>query len=265
MAYFLGRDVELAITTEHNNLGVGVETSGNEFIAGVIDFNDGTSVGENEYNATNDKANTFAGPRACISANGPWGELSAAAGEKCTDNTTVLVVSQAWNNEPDNLTAIDLSMGVMDEDVAFIGQRNVLKAEVKKENTISITRKKKDSMWDCIYNGARFGITKSVTDTGTVAPYTANLFDGMRAPDFADCGYRVYIRFKESTTANEGEVFILRNCYITEHSVSMSADSTQEETLTLMSYTDPLIFDGVNPTHTANSNAYVVATATTEL
>ena len=91
------------------------------------------------------------------------------------------------------------------------------------------------------------------------------LFDGLRAPDFADCGYRVYIRFKESTTQHEGEVFVLRNCYITEHSVSMSADSTQEETLTFMSYVDPLIFDGVNRTHSSGSNAYIAATGTAEL
>ena len=87
----------------------------------------------------------------------------------------------------------------------------------------------------------------------------------MRAPDFVDCGYRVYIRFKVGTAANDGEVMILRNCYITEHSVTMSADSTQEETLTLMSYTDPLIHSGKNPTHASNSNAYIAATAATEL
>tara|TARA_Y100000004_G_scaffold197415_1_gene272028 strand:- start:8464 stop:9261 length:798 start_codon:yes stop_codon:yes gene_type:complete len=265
MAYFLGRDVEVAITTEHNNLGVVIETSSDELVAGLVDFNDGTSTGENEYNSTADKANLFAGPRACINGNGPWGDLKAESGEKCPDNTTVLVVNQTWNNEPDNLTAIDLSLGVMDEDVAFIGQRNVLKAEVKKENTISITRKKKDSMFDAVFNGARFGVAKDSSDTGTTAPYTENLFDGLRAPDFADCGYRVYIRFKESTTADTGEVFILRNCYITEHTVTMAADSTQEETLTFMSYVDPLITDGVNPTHSNNSNAYVEATPTTEL
>jgi hypothetical protein len=154
-------------------------------------------------------------------------------------------------------------MGVMDEDVAFIGQRNVLKAEVKKENSISITRKKKDSMWDAIYNEARFGIGKDVTVA--TANSTTGLFDGLRAPDFSDCGYRVYIRFKESTTMHEGEVMILRNCYITEHSVSVSADSTQEETLTLMSYTDPLVLNGKNPTHTSGSNAYIVATDSAEL
>ena len=45
----------------------------------------------------------------------------------------------------------------------------------------------------------------------------------------------------------------------------MSADSTQEETLTLMSYVDPLIFDGVNRTHASGSNSYIAATGATEL
>jgi|TARA_R110002051_G_scaffold319387_1_gene403373 hypothetical protein len=266
MAYFLGRDVELAITTEHNNLGVVFQEaldSTDEVGAAIVDFTTGTSV--NIY-GTAEKANLFAGPRAAVSATeGPWGDITPGnATTKFTDDT-LLMVDAEWNNEPDNLTAIDLSMGVMDEDVAFIGQRNVLKAEVKKENTISITRKKKDAMWDCIYNDARFGLAKDQT-VAPASPHTSGLFDGMRAPDYADCGYRVYIRFKDETsTLNEGEIFVLRNCYVTEHSISMSADSTQEETLTLMSYVDPVVATGSEVTHAAGSNALIAATATTEL
>ena len=267
MAYFLGRDVELAITTEHNDLGVLFleNASTNELQATLVNFTDGASV--NEYNPTTDKANLFAGPRACatVADNGyVWGDITCNdASDLASDGSTRLTDAGAWNNEPDNMTAIDLSLGVMDEDVAFIGQRNILKAEVKKENSISITRKKKDAMWDCIYNEARFGIGKDVT-VATVDS-TTGLFDGLRAPDFADCGYRVYLRFKEHATSLYGEVFILRNCYVTEHSVSMSADSTQEETLTLQSYIDPLVLDGVNPTHSSGSNAYIVATPAAEL
>jgi hypothetical protein len=264
MAYFLGRDVELAITTEHKILGVLVQenASTNVLEPTLVHFGEAGSP-VNQFDSSADKLNLFAGPRASIGTNGPWGDQTGNGTLTCTDGSTVLVDDEAWNNEPDNLTALDLSMGVMDEDVAFIGQRNVLKAEVKKENTISITRKKKDAMWDAIYNEARFGIGKSVT--AATANSTTGLFDGLRAPDFADCGYRVYIRFKESTTQYAGEVFILRNCYITEHSVSMSADSTQEETMTLMSYTDPLIFDGVNAAHSSGSNAFIVATDSAEL
>jgi hypothetical protein len=264
MAYFLGRDVELAITTEHKILGVLVQenASTNTLEPTLVHFGEAGSP-VNQFDSSADKLNLFAGPRASIGTNGPWGDQTGNGTLTCTDGSTVLVDAEAWNNEPDNLTALDISMGVMDEDVAFIGQRNVLKAEVKKENSISITRKKKDAMWDAIYNEARFGIGKDVT-VATVDS-TTGLFDGLRAPDFSDCGYRVYIRFKESTTMHEGEVMILRNCYITEHSVSVSADSTQEETLTLMSYTDPLVLNGKNPTHTSGSNAYIVATDSAEL
>lgn len=263
MAYFLGRDVELAITTEHNDLGILVQenASTNTLEPTLVEFDAAASV--NQFDSSEDKANLFAGPRACEGANGPWGDQTGDGADLCTDGTTIIVASEAWNNEPDNLTALDLSMGVMDEDVAFIGQRNVLKAEVKKENSISITRKKKDAMWDAIYNEARFGIGKDVTVA--TADSTTGLFDGLRAPDFSDCGYRVYIRFKESTTQYDGEVFILRNCYITEHSVTVTADSTQEETLTLMSYTDPLVFDGVNPNHSSGVNSFIVATDSAEL
>jgi hypothetical protein len=266
MAYFLGRDVELAITTEHNNLGITFEehaSNADELAAVIVDFATGTSV--NLY-GTGEKANLFAGPRAAVSASeGPWGDITPGnTSTNFTSNNSLKMVNAEWNNEPDNLTAIDLSMGVMDEDVAFIGQRNVLKAEVKKENTISITRKKKDAMWETVYNTARFGLASGQT-VCPASPFTSGLFDGLAAPDFADCGYRVYLRFKDSSTADEGEIFVLRNCYITEHSVSMSADSTQEETLTLMSYTDPIVATGAEVTHADGSNALIEATPTSEL
>ena len=267
MAYFLGRDVELAITTEHNNLGITFEehaSNTDELAAVIVDFTHGTSV--NIYATASDKANLFAGPRAAVSASeGPWGDISPGnTTTNFTSNNSLKMVNAEWNNEPDNLTAIDLSMGVMDEDVAFIGQRNVLKAEVKKENTISITRKKKDAMWETVYNSARFGLASGQT-VCPASPFTSGLFDGLSAPDFSDCGYRVYLRFKDSSTADEGEIFVLRNCYITEHSVSMSADSTQEETLTFMSYVDPIVATGAEVTHANGSNALIEATPTTEL
>jgi len=270
MAYFLGRDVELAITTEHNNLGIAFEEHADntdELAAVIVDFATGTSV--NLY-VNGDKDSLFAGPRVVDAVTeSPWGDI--APGNATTTFTSGTgdsrkMVNATWNNEPDNLTAIDLSMGVMDEDVAFIGQRNVLKAEVKKENTISITRKKKDAMWETVYNTARFGLASGQT-VCPASPFTSGLFDGLSAPNFSDCGYRVYLRFKDSSTADEGEIFVLRNCYITEHSVSMSADSTQEETLTLMSYTDPIVATGAElaSAHSNGSNPLIEATPTSEL
>ena len=39
MAYYLGRDIDIAITTEHDEYGIGLVTSSNEQFAGALDFN----------------------------------------------------------------------------------------------------------------------------------------------------------------------------------------------------------------------------------
>jgi hypothetical protein len=215
---------------------------------------------------------------------------------------------------------MELSLGVMDEDVAFIGQRNILKAEIKKDNSVTLTRKKSDRVWDGIYNDARFGIKENNTmAVPTDAIPLPGLFTGLSAPDFVGCGYRVVLRFNNPTTtattitgnrntvvtafdvadstgmvdgayiqinneiikigtvasstsltgctraqrgttaaehdsadavtywgpAGVGEVIVLRNCYVTDHAVTLSADGSQEETLSLQSYTDPKIYDGI--------------------
>ena len=55
--------------------------------------------------------------------------------------------------EVSDLTGVDVGIGVQDEDISYIGGVNVLKAEIKKETTVSLTRKKSDSEWDRIYCG----------------------------------------------------------------------------------------------------------------
>ena len=321
MAYFVGRDVDIAITTEHPTQGIIVREPDatiptdlvDRHIAMVVDFDGTASTGD--YVNSTDYAYLFAGPRAMstgagCNANGAFGELDG-----------LLDDSQAWNNQPDNLTGLELSLGVMDEDVAFIGQRNIMKAEIKKDNSVTLTRKKADKVWDGIYNDARFGIKNG----NTVALPTndepfPDLFNGLSAPDFVTCGYRVVLRTSEKVpvlacaannsgaigagdvsitvadgtsipddtyikidqeimlvtnvathiltvvraqlgteasshntdqsvynlgTGGEGEVIVLRNCYITDHAVTLSADGSQEETISLQSYTDPKIYDGI--------------------
>jgi hypothetical protein len=136
-----------------------------------------------------------------------------------------------------NLTGADLSLGAMDEDLSFIGQRATMRVEVKKENSITLTRKKADDTWDVIYNDARFGALE-----GTAASATTSLETGLRAPDFAGYGYRVYLKFRDHTDANSvGAIVCIPNCCITEHSITLGADATTEESITLQSYLDPLI------------------------
>ncbi len=316
MAYFLGRDIDIAITTEHATQGVVVKQHvGDNITAGVMDWLQASSVHNFQ---TTDASKVFAGPKAMsydlgLDANAAFGNLTGRANSGG-------ISAQTWDNQPNNLTALDVSLGVQDEDVAFIGQRNILKAEVKKENSLSLTRKKSDAMWDAIYNDARFGVKESNT---VVAPTAETplpgLFTGLSAPDFVGCGYRVVVAFNvpalttttmtapnsaagedfsiTSSTGMEaggyigvnseiikigtvasgtllsgctraqrgttavtsvstdvvtyygkagiGEVLVFRNCYVTEHGVSLQVDGSQEETLTLMSYTDPKIYDGI--------------------
>jgi len=325
MAYFVGRDVDIAITTEHPTQGIMVREADSStgalvdrHIAIAIDFAHGASL--YDYVNTTDYAYLFAGPRAL--STGAGCDANAAFEELNGDGATLLN-GQDWNNQPNNLTGLELSLGVMDEDVAFIGQRNIMKAEIKKDNSVTLTRKKSDKVWDGIYNDARFGIKESNTIAApTAATPLPGLFTGLSAPDFVTCGYRVvlrfaakapvdsgatvddgggnfaasdttltagansignndYIRIEEeilkvtsgggTTTltvergalgtvdvthsngitiydlgpGGEGEVVVLRNCYITDHAVTLSADGSQEETLSLQSYTDPKIYDGI--------------------
>ena len=49
-------------------------------------------------------------------------------------------------------------------------------------------------------------------------------------------GYRVYLVLKDGS-----ETFVLRNCCITGHTLSLNADGTQEETVELYSYVRPVL------------------------
>ena len=257
MAYYLGRDIDIAITTEHDEYGIGLVTSSNEQFAGALDFNKPKDSNSTSYADATHKDLLFAGPRNqggtdTDAGSNPW------KGTIAGDDTTFLDVT--WSNVPKNVTGLDLSFGVMDEDVSFVGQRNVLKAEIKKDNSVTITRKKSDSVWSVIYNDARFGLAEEPAADGYYhLPTSAvNPFhEGLTAPDYVTCGYRVYLRF--GTEDANGETFILRNCYITDYSVTLGADSSQEESMTLQSYIDPVISSG------AVVDGFDAATDATEL
>ena len=242
MAYYLGRDIDIAITTEHDEYGIGLVTSSNEQFAGALDFNKPKDSNSTSYADATHKDLLFAGPRNqggvdTDAGSNPW------KGTIAGDDSTFLDVT--WSNVPKNVTGLDLSFGVMDEDVAFVGQRNVLKAEIKKDNSVTITRKKSDSVWSVVYNDARFGLAEEPSSGGYYplpGSATNPFHDGLTAPDYQVCGYRVYIRFGPEDAT--GETFILRNCYITDYSVTLSADASQEESITLQSYVDPIIHSG---------------------
>ena len=146
-----------------------------------------------------------------------------------------------WTAQTD-ITGVDVSIGATDEDVTYIGQKGTGKVEIKKEYTISLTRKKQNKLWDIIFNGPTQ--SAQAEDTGQLAQGARwgldgsdKIANGLSNPkDYNDgtnveCGYRVFVGLK---TGAAGEVMAFPHCLITSHSVSLNADGTSEETLEFM-------------------------------
>ena len=232
MAYYLGRDLDFALTTEHATKGLVVQessTTGKQETV-IRNWADGETSADS-FDSSDDYVNLFAAPLLFGDLGGSpttlFGNMSLGINPSDGADT-----AEAWDNRPDNITGIDLSLSTTDEDVQFIGQRNILKAEIKKENSITLTRKKNDEVWNTVYNEARFGLNES----GTIG-------NGHYQPDFTSYGYRVALKFKDG---GSGEVFILPNCCITEYSVTLSPDASQEESMTLISYVNPIVLTGAD-------------------
>jgi len=223
MVYYLGRDVVVAVTTEIAGQGVDVESDGtvDTFAAA-----DGTG---------NSGADTlFAGPRARRNAaNSPNTNFSGA-------NVTIFGTqdsTQDYTNEVPNVTGIDVSIGAQDEDITYIGSRTAMKVEVKKETTLSITRKKNNNCWDAVFNSARHGIS------------AADTYIGLENPGRSDYGYRVFLKLK-----TDGQVLTMTNCCLQSHSLTVNADGSTEETLEFMSYLQPIITAGTTGTDNVSNN-----------
>ena len=178
MAYFLGRDCSVYITTEDTT----AETYARVAANGDVSFNPSES------------GFTFGAPL----GTGTGGTAEA------------------------DMTGVDLSIGAVDEDITYVGKRQVTKAEIKKETTISLTRKKKNISWDAIFNnGGRQGCSGS-TEISSLQEPTINT------------GYRIHVVLSGTT-----DVFSVRGCCVQSHSTSVNADGTQEETMEFMTYITP--------------------------
>jgi hypothetical protein len=169
------------------------------------------------------------------SSSGPnWNTTDATA----VTNYTLFAVPRgdvaSYTTGLDYLTGVDLSIGAMDEDITYLGFKDVTKVEIKKETTLTLTRKKMDATWDQVFNNARFGITG------------ANIIEeaGQQEPT-QNKGYRVIVSLK---TGND--VFTIRNACIQGHTVTQNADGTSDETLEFMSYVDPKIAQAAIATQT---------------
>jgi hypothetical protein len=230
MAYFTGRDVRLWVTTEHPDDGVEI---------------DGSAPGDQLLVFTNADAGT-------LDANAIITGLDAAG-------------LTAWMLS--DITSVDVSVGAQDEDISFMGLRNVGKLEVKKDTSVSITRKKSDVKFTMLFqgktkadnsngdgkHGARYGLINSggmMISDGTTDPKTTLDDAGTAKQCF---GYRVFVELKpeSATDAGDGEVLVIPNCMFSEYSHTVSNESANEESFTLTSQVKPFIYNG-----TKSSGAY---------
>jgi len=161
-----------------------------------------------------------------------------------------------------DLTGVDLSIGATDEDISYMGQKSVLKAEIKKETTVSLTRKKFNNTWDVVFNGpiAASGCSEGDTERqvgGRWGLHADKMSAGLRAPkdhlnstgSVISYGYRVVIQLK-----NDVQAISIPNCCITSHGITVSADGISEETIEFSSNVNPII------TATAQSGLFTPTT-----
>ena len=163
-----------------------------------------------------------------------------------------------------DLIGVDLSIGSVDEDITYMGQRSVLKAEIKKETTVTLTKKKSNMLWDVVYNGdtntadpivsgvRNHGARWGVCDDSDGNP---KINDGLRSPAESQettsgkitFGYRVFIQLAS------GETVSVPNCQITAHTVTLNADGTTEETMEFMTHITPYVGASADVTQTTSA------------
>ena len=183
-------------------------------------------------------------------------ESIGISGNKCVSGDTATAAGTefaapmdtaafASNTSVTDLTGVDISIGAMDEDITYIGQKGIAKVEQKKEITVTLTKKKNDNLWDTVYNGptnatflanfsgteywgARWGLAGSGVGVDTL------LGDGLVNPkDVTGAvttelvfGYRVPLMMKSGS-----ELISIPNCILTSYTTTLGADTVVEESL----------------------------------
>jgi len=228
MAYYLGRDCDVFITTEYTGAtfgGVGVSDVASSMVA--LTMADTSATGSLGFAPSMNSA-------------------AAVSGGRISD-----------------LIGCDLSMTSSDEDIGpFFSHINTQKiASGRKETTVTVTRKKKDVIWDTMFNGpsfaanfegstneasrmgARFGLASGAADDsattvkiGMGLDFPPNIIDSNSAICY---GYRVHLRLRNGDGTNFGQVYTVPCAVITGHSVSVNPDGTTEETLEFTTSVEP--------------------------
>ena len=143
-----------------------------------------------------------------------------------------------------DVTGIDFSPGVVSEDLSFMGKNTNLSAEIKKEFVITVTRKVSDSTFDLLYNDARDGVYNTGGPDATGGTWTIN--DGLTTSKNQNFGYRLYLVFKNEAggTLPTNEVLAIPNSCITTHTHTVTPENAQEETIEFYSYVTPIMASG---------------------
>jgi len=231
MAYYLGRDVSVALTTEATDYGLAS-------VSGVLTTFD-----------------TDEGPANAV-------DLVIGGGREGVVFGTVPGTTRTYSNEISDLTGVDLSIGTIDEDITYMGQRSVLKAEIKKETTVTLTKKKSDLLWDLVFNGAiksgdelvsgttnhgaRWGVTNNSADAIKIS-------NGLLAPQDHTDGAKVTFGYRIFVKLSSGETISVPCMQITSHTVTLNADGTTEETMEFSSHVTPFIDADVTVTRISNA------------
>ena len=220
MAYFLGRDVDVFLTTESKNNHSGSTVQYLVESGGEIELSTSAGTGQVVPPMVNDAA----------------------------------VVSGSISD----VTGVDLSISVSDEDVGpFLGKPQIMqKVELRKETVVTLTLKKKNNFFDVMFNGpaasakfyggstkalrqgARFGVGFGGTTTAKISDGSKWMYDQLEKSetDKICYGYRLHLRLKDDTS---GEIFTLKNAVMTGHTVSLNADGVTEETIEFTSSVAP--------------------------
>tara|TARA_Y100001951_G_scaffold103825_1_gene113622 strand:+ start:714 stop:1427 length:714 start_codon:yes stop_codon:yes gene_type:complete len=211
MVYFLGRDVDVYMfcETQATTANGTIGTSGSEVVNGAATL-----------------SQTFA---------------TAMASGGSASNTLADFARQA------DITGVDVSVGATDEDITYIGQMATGSVEIKKEATVTLTRKKSNNCWDVIFNGpinssymeitsqnggARWGHGSNSSSIGAGLENPKDVRAHAGAATQVGFGYRVAIVLKSgSATDGTTETMTLPNLVLKNYTVTLNADGVTEESL----------------------------------
>ena len=211
MAYFLGKDVDVFMTTEHLSYSV---SGGAATAIGATGTTSPLGIGNNDgtpYSSIPDRNTTY--------------------GDAATRVSDVI--------------GVDLTPGTRQEEISYFGKNTNLQAEIKKEYVVTLTRKVSDNTFDMLFNTpARDGVYDSA-GTADGSGGSATLHDGLRTSKNRNFGYRLHIELgNDALGSGNAEVMTIRNCCITAYTRTLDANNAQEETIKFYSYVQPLITTG---------------------